>query len=394
MKNPRETVTRALPTAMPNSLLIALFLQPLLAESTQGPPANPVRVDPVALEAVQEHRLVTGRVRAARRSTLAAREAGLVERVHAREGAAVGAGEVLVEIDATVVEVELAVNAAERAEAEALVAEREARERQAAADVAALEELFERGAAGSKELADARSVAAAQAALLAGARAALETNAARRALLEQRQADLSPRAPFAGRIVARHVEQGQWVTAGGPLFELVSDELFEAWLDVPQELYAAVARRGGGFPLRLDAGGEVRAVAARAVPDVAAGARTFPLVAELAPDPALAAGMTLTADLPTGSEREALTVHRDAILRNEVGAYVYLAVPGPDGGGHVALFAPVEVLFLSGERAVVASPMLQPGALAVVEGNERLYPTAPVALQQGDQRGRADGGAR
>lgn len=370
---------------MSNAFLPFVFLAPL-----QGPPASPVRVDPVSLETVQEHRLVTGRVRAARRSTLAAREAGLVAAVHVREGASVEQGAALVELDGALLEAELAVIAAERTEAEALIAEREARERQAAADVAALVELFERGAAGPKELADARSVAAAQSALVAGARAALETNAARRSLLEQRLADLAPRAPFAGRVVARHVELGQWVPVGGALFELVSDELFEAWLDVPQELYASASRVRGGFDLSLDAGGDVRAVAARAVPDVAAGARTFPLVVELAPDPALAPGLTLTADLPTGGEREALTVHRDAILRNEVGAYVYLAVPGPDGAGHVATFAPVEVLFLSGDRAVVSSPMLQPGALAVVEGNERLFPTQPVVLQQGS----APGGGR
>jgi hypothetical protein len=129
--------------------------------------------------------------------------------------------------------------------------------------------------------------------------------------------------------------------------EVVSDEHHEAWLDVPQELYASSAGLDGGFTLRLDAGGEVRAVASRAVPDVAQGARTFPLIVELAPDERLAPGMTLTAQLPTGGLREALTVHRDAVLRNEVGAYVYVATPGGDdaGGAYQASFAPVELLF-------------------------------------------------
>jgi hypothetical protein len=121
---------------------------------------------------------------------------------------------------------------------------------------------------------------------------------------------------------------------------------------------------------------------------VAQGARTFPLIAELAPDQRLAPGMTLTAQLPTGGLREALTVHRDAVLRNEVGAYVYVATPGGDdaGGAYQASFAPVAVLFYSGQRAAVRSPALQPGALVVIAGNERLYPSAPVIPQEGPSK--------
>jgi multidrug efflux pump subunit AcrA (membrane-fusion protein) len=40
---------------------------------------------------------------------------------------------------------------------------------------------------------------------------------------------------------------------------------------------------------------------------------------------------------------------------------------------------PVEVLFYTGERVAVRAGRLEPGELVVVEGNERLYPSAPVA---------------
>ena len=364
---------------------------PLVTPATvfQGPPPSPVGVDPVGLEEVQDRRLVTGRVRAARRALVAAREAGIVEEVLAREGAEVEAGDPLVVLDATLIEVELAINAAERVEAEAYLTEREARLRQAATDLAAVEELEQRGAANPKELGDARSTYAAMDALLAGARAALETNVARRVLLERRLADMRPVAPFAGTVVSRRVESGEWVQPGGALVELVATKELEAWLDVPQGLYAAVSATEGPFELSLDAGGTVRALSRRVLPEVTAGARTFTLVAALEADPSLAPGMTLTAQLPTGGLREALTVHRDAVLRNEVGAYVYMAVPGGEGAPHQAVFAPVELLFFTGERAAVRSPVLQPGALVVTEGNERLYPTAPItpmASEQGEQR--------
>jgi multidrug efflux pump subunit AcrA (membrane-fusion protein) len=77
-----------------------------------------------------------------------------------------------------------------------------------------------------------------------------------------------------------------------------------------------------------------------------------------------------------------LTVSGDAVLRNDIGAYVYVARGGGLGTPGTATPANVQVRFPVADRIVVESSALQPGDLVVVEGNERLFPGAPVIPQQ------------
>ena len=117
----------------------------------------------------------------------------------------------------------------------------------------------------------------------------------------------------------------------------------------------------------------------RVIPDVDVRGRAFRVVGKAASDLPLASGMSVTAMVPTGEEREMLTIHRDAILRNQVGAFVYAVIPGGEGTPAKAAPIDVEVLFQTPTRAVVRSSGLRPGMQVVIEGNERLYPMAAIA---------------
>ncbi len=86
--------------------------------------------------------------------------------------------------------------------------------------------------------------------------------------------------------------------------------------------------------------------------------------------------MSLSAWVPTGGRSDELTLSSDAVLRNDIGAYVYVTC------GDKATPANVQVRFPVDDRMVVESAALQPGDLIVVEGNERLFPGAPVIPQQ------------
>jgi RND family efflux transporter MFP subunit len=217
---------------------------------------------------------------------------------------------------------------------------------------------------------------------------------ARLAELEQRIADTQLRAPFAGTVTARRAEVGAWLGEGAALVELVSTEELELWLDVPQDLFAALARSedGGLGPLEVRAGASgalLEVERYRVVPDVDPRARTFRIVASLDATARreLAAGMSVTAVVPTGERAEQLTVPRDALLRNDVGTYVYAVV----GEGQAAQAVPlqVEVLFGHEGRAVVRPGRLAAGMQVVVEGNERLFPMAPVQPIAAGARGAA-----
>jgi len=193
--------------------------------------------------------------------------------------------------------------------------------------------------------------------------------------------------------VSRRAEAGSWVGTGGALVELVSSDALEAWVDVPQAWFASLRASQEPLQLEFDAkpGEAVTVSSWRILPDVAAQGRTFPLIAGLPADPAIAPGMSVTASVPTGARAEYLTVGRDAILRGDTGAYVYVAKPTAPDAPHTAVFVPVEVLFRNGDRAAVRAPGLAPNDLVVVEGNERLFPSAPLLPQPptGDDGGKA-----
>lgn len=85
--------------------------------------------------------------------------------------------------------------------------------------------------------------------------------------------------------------------------------------------------------------------------------------------------MTVVGLVPTGEPKEAMTISKDAVLRNETGNFVYF-----DGGG-VAAIAPIRVEYAVGDRVVVQSDVLRPGMQVIVEGNERLFPSQPLMIQ-------------
>lgn len=369
-----------------------------------GPPPTPVHVDAVREELVQERRRVTGELRPTRRSRIATREPGLIVELAVTEGDAVRTGDLLCRLDAERLEISARELEAEIEFARAIVSERNAEVERMQRDFDAIAAASERGAANPKELGDAGSMLTAANARREQARRTILVNEARLDLWRQRIADTRILAPFDGIVAARGAELGEWVAEGSAVLDLVSIGPIEAWIDVPQEIGAKLLSLGdqvGSTTLdaRMDASGaRVSLDRLRIVPVLDQRTRTYPIVSLIEAAEGLAPGMSLTAWVPTGTEAERLTLHRDAVLRGPTGAFVYVVrgapagrptggggPPGTGSGGgpppapESAVPASIEVLFDVGDRVVVASRDLRSGDRVVIEGNERLYPGAAVA---------------
>ena len=128
-------------------------------------------------------------------------------------------------------------------------------------------------------------------------------------------------------------------------------------------------------------------VAADDVTVISAGdelARTFPVRVRFDnPEGTLRPGMSVRALVPTRSFENAVTIHKDAVLRDDGGAFAFF-----DAGGQ-ALPVRFDVKWYVGDRAVVAGARINPGMRFIIEGNERLYPTQPIADM--DATSKADG---
>ncbi len=370
-------------------LMLAMCLACLGVASgahAQGPPPAPVRLAEVISEDVAEHRMVTGELRSLRIAEVASQEAGVIVDLLVEVGMRVEAGQVLARLDNQRLVLEQQRLTAERAAAESRVAEEEASRDRWEMEVASLKEATERGASNAREQRDTEVEYRQAIARDERARQDVKVLDARLALLEHRLEDMQIVAPFPGTVTQKLTERGEWVSAGDSVCELVETDELELVLDVPQRYLPVLAQLllhekllGEHLVVGLDRAGARLAVKdLRIVPKIDDRSRTFQLVGRVRnPDDALASGLSVVGWVPTGTSGEHLIVPTDAIMRNDMGAYVYVARRmGPPPAK--AMPATIKVLFEMPGRVVIEAASLKPGDQVVVEGNDRLYPTAPV----------------
>lgn len=361
-------------------LFAALACASLLpAWAALAQPASPVAVDAVRLESVTRMHRITGEIAPRRRSTVAAEEAGIVLRVPFDAGQSVKAGEVLAELDSEILQLTLREQEADLAAALATVDERQARSDFADADLASLEDLARQGAAKPKEVADKRSEALAEHAALRQSQETVRLAQARIDLIHRRLRNKVILAPFNGVVIIKHAEVGQWVGIGGDIAEIVEIGQVDAVLDVPEGL---VSQLEVGMSLEIlpaafddTVVGSIRAI----VPLGDARARTYPVKVALDnADGRFKPGMAVKGWVPSAEFDNALTISRDAVLMSPTGPYVYAVRQG------AAFPVNIEIRSSAGIDRFVVSGNLTDGTLLVTEGNEKLYPTAKVAVVRND----------
>lgn len=345
-----------------------------VAQPSGGPHSAHVVLDQARLELIEPRREVTGELRAIQRSTLASEQPGLVVEMLVEEGDTVATGDVLIRLDDTLVRLGVQRSKSRRQAAQAVLTARQAQLKRAKRDYDSILALGE--SASEKERLDARSDVVVAEAQLAGGQADLLAAEAQESLDQERLAQMVVRAPFSGSVIAKRTEVGQWVGVGDDVVELVDTSRIDAWLDVPESLISRLELAGVAAQVRLRATGEVFSAPVSAIIQQADPlARLFPVRVRLDnPQGLLKPGMSIVGLAPTGRRQEMLTIHKDALLRDDGGAYVYYNADG------VATAARVQVLFAVGDRLAVRAPTLGPDSGVVVEGNERLFPGQPLNI--------------
>ena len=361
---------------------------------THAQPAALVRVDEVRLERVDRWRQVSGDVRSLRRSLIAAQEEGHVLEVNAEEGDEIPAGRVIARLDPVFATLERDRAAADAKAREGFVAERRADLERARRDLLRFEEGRRSGATSDVEFDQASTRVSIFEAQLAQAEADAEVFRKRAEDAAQRLERFTIRAPFDGVIARKETEVGSWLNRGESVVELVSLDLIEARIDVPEALVDRI--RGDEVRVRIRIPAldrphpddpqkvephELDLPITAIVPDVDPLSRLFPVRVGFDNRGRRAKpGMSVIGLVPTGSSGEELTVHKDAILRDDAGEYIYI-----NAGGQ-AMPVRIRSRYGVGDRVVIGPhPELGPGVQAIIEGNERLFPTQPVRVA-GEER--------
>ncbi len=355
-----------------------------VGQPSGGPPPANVVLDAARLETLTQYREVTGRLLPHRRAVLAAEEAGKVVSLALEEGDKVMAGAVIAEIDDSV---QMFVVAREEAQVRSRageLAEREADLEFARRELERIELASSRGSASPQEVDDRRTGVKQREARVAQSEGDLAMAEAQLAEAKRRLARMKIRAPFTGVVVRKATEEGEWVSVGDPVVEVIRLDLLDARLDVPENLVGMLTAGESHVRIFVRAVGlELEAPVTRVVPDADLLSRLFPVRVDLPNESGrIMPGMTITGLVPTTQRAETLTIHKDGLLRDDAGEYVYF-----DAGGTAAV-ARVRRLFAVGDRVAVEPGRLQPGAAIVVQGNERMFPGQPLTIlgnRQGDR---------
>ena len=213
------------------------------------------------------------------------------------------------------------------------------------------------------------------------------------------------KAPFSGRLGLRTVDLGQYASVGMALATLQQLDPIYADFPVPEEALATLAP-GEDAVMTVDAipgrtfAGKIKAIDAR----VSAESRNVTARAEFAnPDRRLLPGMYANLTVTTGAPAEVLTVPRTAIVYSLYGDNVFVVKPAPapavatpqQGAGAHAAAAPaanggliaerrfVRVGQARGERIAVEEG-LKPGERVVTSGQIKLQANSPVVIEEGE----------
>ncbi len=326
--------------------------------------AAPVEVTRAEERPIPERVELSGSVVSPRAARVSTEVGGLVQAVEVALGQRVQARQPLVQLDATLAALEL--KSAEAATEEAREALRDARR-----EVEVGRQLAERSTLPRNEQ-DARQ---AQARIAGAAVERLEAEEARLRARVERHTIL---APFAGVIAERAATEGEWVSPGTAVVELVETERLRVDVPVPQRHFPELGE-APGVTVRFDAfpGRAFPAAVLARVPVSDPTARTFTL--RLDPevgDAGLTPGMSARVTLELGSERRGVVVPRDAVIRYpDRRTTVWTLVEGDEGPTASERLVELGRAF---DGRVQVLEGLEAGTEVVVRGNEALSEGQPV----------------
>ncbi len=326
---------------------------------------------PVVVARVEERSLaeeipIAGSVVARHRATLSTAVPGRVRALDADVGQPVQSGSSLLRLDDALARQELAAARASAAGAQARLDDASRRLQEVgelrAKQVVAQTELLSRRFAEQEARAEVTRWQA--------------EVAQREELLQRHQL----KAPFAGVLLERLADLGEWVVPGDPLFILVSTHSHWVDLQVPQQYFQAL---GEATELMLSFDGlpgrSIRGRIERIVPAAGDAARSFRIRAvPLAENLPIIPGMSARGRLQLSSEQQQLLVPRDALVRQADGSGHVWQVEKAEGVARVRRHQVQVGAIRAGWVAVLGS--LPAGALVVVRGNENLQEGEAVQI--------------
>ena len=187
------------------------------------------------------------------------------------------------------------------------------------------------------------------------------------------------KAPFNGIVARRDLDEGTVANAGQSAIRIMENVAPEARIGIPTK---AIAKLPIGSTQTLSIGSQTyTATVASILPEVDANTRTQTVVFKLKPDSrqALPAGQTIKLELIQAAETDGYWLPIEALTQGIRGLWACYVLTEKDSENYIVKQHAVEIVSQEGERALVRGT-LQPGDLIVASGTHRLVPGQRVKV--------------
>mgnify|MGYP003571689182 CR=1 FL=1 len=295
-----------------------------------------------------------------RNSVLAAQNAGVIKALNFEVGDKVKKGDVLVQVDADVLNAQVAA-------ASANVASARNEKTNAKKDFERYSKLLLTKAISQKQYDDAQLKYNTTTSSLKALQAQLRE-------LQIQRNKKSIKAPFDGVIVDKKIDLGEWVSAGTPVLSMVDITKVEITVNVPLTIVNGLKK---GDQYDINVGNNIlKATLQAAIPSGDKLTRTFPVKFKAKTNGTfLFDGQQAKVSLSQNAKKESLLLPRDAVIKR-FGQNVVFAINKES----MAQMIPVQVVGYVGKQVAVSAKSLQIGMDIVVKGNERVFPNSPVKI--------------
>ena len=352
--------------------LFSLFISTFSTQSL----SQVVRYTEVKFEEIPNHKKLIGTLKAYQASNIANIEPGQITSVFVNEGDYVKKGQVLLEIDARILQTHLSQVKAELLISEAKHNASKIEYEQANRDYEAYKKSLKHSGVSKQTLEQSYTKARSAESNQMATKLALDVLRAQQERLQVRIENTRLKAPFNGQVITRLAELGQWLSAGSHAFTLSSADNLEAWIDVPQRYYNQINETKTS--ISLEVGNQlIHGKNLKIIDNVDNVSRTFQLVAQIESNNLLP-GMSVNAWISQTDKVKSLLVPKDAIVQHDNRFTVFKL--NQNQNEIIAEPVPISIKFFQNNLVAIESNQIKPGDQVVIEGNVRLIPGPVTAV--------------
>ena len=344
---------------MLRKMLLSTVFAFCVLNANEAPQASLVETQTLKKQEVNDLQEFVGTVNFDKKSKIASQSSGIAKKINFEIGQKVKKDEVLLEIDADILDAQIKASASS-------VNMYEVQLKNAKKNYERYSALIEKKSIAQKVFDDAKVEYDVANESLISSKAKLNE-------LNIQKSKKVIKAPFSGVIVEKNINLNEWLNQGTQVATIVNTEELEVVFNLPISFIGGL-KNGDVYDINIS-DEIIKAKLFAAIPSGDKLTRTFPVRFKAnAGEKFIFDGASAKINFAKESKIEALVINRDAVIKRFDMDVVFAVVENK------AVMIPVKIITFLGLDAAIKAEGLVSGMELVTKGNERIFPNMPVKI--------------